>query len=145
MNTEKTPTYIIELKNDLVKHIDTSLSDFMATIYKTVALKEDIVSIREDMKNMATKDDITKIWNTMATKDDITKIWNTMATKDDIALVWDNMATKEDIKTLATKKDFEKVYALIGKYETRASNIEDILMEDHKPRIIDLEREVFAV
>ncbi len=144
MTEVNTPTYIIELKNDLVKHIDTSLSDFMATIYKTVALKEDIVSIREDMKNMATKDDIARIWNTMATKDDIAKIWNTMATKDEIALVWDNMATKEDIKTLATKKDFEKVYALIGKYETRASNIEDILLEDHKPRIVDLEKEVFA-
>jgi len=166
MTKEQTPTYIIELKDDLVKHIDTSLSDFMATIYKTVALKEDIVSIRDDMKSMATKDDIAKIWNTMATKDDIAKIWNTMATKDDITKIWntmatkediknmatkedialicDNMATKEDIKTLATNTDFEKVYALIGKYETRASNIEDILLEDHKPRIVDLEREVFA-
>jgi len=134
MIKEQTPTYIIELKDDLVKHIDTSLSDFMATIYKTVALKEDVVSIREDIVSI--REDV----KSMATKEDI----KNMAMKDDIALIWDNMATKEDIKTLATKHDFDRLYNLVGRYETRAQNIEEILLEDHKPRIVDLEREVFA-
>jgi hypothetical protein len=108
---------------------------------KNMATKDDISRIWD---TMATKDDIAKIWKSMATKDDIEQIWSSMSTKDDIALIWDNMATKEDVKTLATKADFEKVYTLIGKYETRASNVEDILLEDHKPRIVDLEREVFV-
>ena len=51
-------------------------------------------------KNMATKDDIAKIYDVMATKDDIAKIYDTMATKDDIAKIYETMATKDDITEL---------------------------------------------
>lgn len=114
-----TPTYITELKNDLVKHIDKSLSDFMVTIYKTVALKEDVELIREEIRGM----------------------------RNDIGLMQTEMremATKEDLKKLVTKDDFDKVNGLIGKYAVKNSSIEDILLIDHKPRIIKLEKEVFA-
>jgi len=112
MIKEQTPTYITELKEDLVKHIDTSLSDFMATIYKTVALKEDVELIKKEMRLM----------------------------REEMR----GMATKEDQKKLVTKDDFDKVNSLIGKYAVKNSSIEDILLIDHKPRIISLEKEVFA-
>ena len=123
MIEEKTPKYIKELKNDLIGHIDqkidSSIGELAITIYNTVALKEDI-------KNMATKDDI-----------------KNMATKDDINLIWENMVTKEDIKDMATKSDVNKILTLIGSYEVRSKNIEEIILEDHKPRIIDLEKVVY--
>lgn len=58
----------------------------------------------------------------------------------------EKMVTKEDLREheIATKKDFEKIHSLIGKYEIRAENIENILLQDHKPRLSDLEKEVFA-
>ncbi len=36
-----------------------------------------------------------------------------------------------------------KIEKLVGKYEVRAQNIEDILLKDHKPRIAELEKTVF--
>ncbi len=42
------------------------------------------------------------------------------------------------------KEDISKIEGHIGRYEVRAQNIEAILLEDHKPRIIALEKEVFA-
>jgi len=57
--------------------------------------------------NMITKDDI----KDMATKDDIRSIWDVMATKDDIRAIWDAMATKDDLEGLriATKADIEEL------------------------------------
>ncbi len=64
--------------------------------------------------------------------------------EDGLNEIRDTMATKEDIKDMATKNDIRIVIEHIGSYEIRAKNIEDILLKDHKPRIIDLEKEVFA-
>ena len=136
MTEEKTPQYITELKTDLIKHFDSKIeseiNSLAQTIYRTVALKEDIKDMvrKDDIKNMATKDDI----KNMATKQDLEAIRNDMATKDDIKEIWDNMATKSDVK---------EILSHIGRYEVRARNIEEILLEDHKPRIIDLEKEVY--
>jgi uncharacterized coiled-coil DUF342 family protein len=133
MTEVNTPTYIIELKNDLVKHIDTSLSDFMATIYKTVALKEDVELIREEIRG---------IRNEMGQmQDDIKVMQDEM---QGMHVEMGGLATKEDLKKLVTKDDFDKVNNLIGKYAVKNSSIEDILLTDHKPRIMSLEKEVFV-
>ncbi|MDO8430561.1 MAG: hypothetical protein Q7S72_01055 [Candidatus Taylorbacteria bacterium] len=135
MTNETTPKYILDLKSDIISHLDKGfeivhkritgeINELGLMIYKTVVLKEDL------------KD--------LATKDDIKEIWDNMATKDDIKLIWDNMATKEDIKNLATKADTDKILTLIGSYEVRSKNIEEILLEDHKPRIVDLEKVVYS-
>ena len=43
------------------------------------------------------------------------------------------------------KESIGKIEGHIGRYEVRAQNIEAILIEDHKPRIKDLENVVFAI
>jgi chromosome segregation ATPase len=60
---------------------------------------------------MATKDDIVN----MATKDDIAAIHAIMATKDDIA----NMATKDDIVNMATKDDIASIRTDMASLELR--------------------------
>lgn len=114
-------------KEDIDKKIDSSINELAIIIYETVALKE-------DLKDMATKDDIKDIWDNMATKQDVKEIWDNMATKDDI---------KEIKEEMATKLDIDKVHKVIGSYEVRSRNIENILLEDHKPRIIDLEKTIY--
>ncbi len=155
MINEIAPNYIKELKDDLIKHLDSSLDVLAITIYNTVVLKDDVkdmvtkqdikdMVVKSDIKNMATKDDI----KNMATKQDIEAVRSDMATKDDIRKIWDNMATKEDIKevwdNMATKSDVKEILSHIGRYEVRARKVEEILLEDHKPRIIDLEKEVYS-
>lgn len=71
-------------------------------------------------------------------------IKDTVATKAELQEVRDEMATKEDIKDIATKSDVKEILAHIGKYEIRAQNHEETLHQDHKPRIVDLEKKVFA-
>ena len=52
---------------------------------------------------------------------------------------------KQEIKGLATKEDFNEIKSLIGSYEIRSRKIEEILLEDHKPRIKELEKVVFKI
>lgn len=77
--------------------------------------------MKEDIENIAI--------NTAHNLSDITEI------KARIESMEENMVTKSDIKPILT---------LIGSYEIRAKNTEDTLMQDHRPRIISLEKEVFA-
>ena len=42
------------------------------------------------------------------------------------------------------KDSVVKIEGHIGRYEIRSQNVEQILLQDHKPRIIDLEKAVFA-
>lgn len=42
------------------------------------------------------------------------------------------------------KADIRKIEGHIGRYKIRAQNIEQILLQDHKPRIAELERIAFA-
>ena len=71
-----------------------------------------------------------------------------MATKEDTA-------TKSDIghleyelslirNEMATKQEVHEMLAHIGRYEVRSQNAEDTIHNDHKPRIIDLEKKVFV-
>lgn len=80
------------------------------------------------------------IKDTVATKYELEELRSQMATKDDIK----DMATKEDIKYMATKHDVREILSHIGRYEIRAQNHEETLHHDHKPRIVDLEKKVFA-
>nr|WP_261310639.1 PD-(D/E)XK nuclease family protein [Saccharolobus shibatae] len=70
---------------------------------KTMATKEDLkgMATKEDLKTMATKEDL----KGMATKEDL----KTMATKEDLK----GMATKEDLKTMATKEDLKRLETII--------------------------------
>ena len=47
-------------------------------------------------------------------------------------------------QNMATKADVEKILKHIGRCEIRAQNNEEILLRDHRPRIKDLESEVFG-
>lgn len=124
MTNIKIPSYITELKTDIINHIDSSINTLALTIHNTVALKE-------DLENLAIKSDLKEIWDNLATKSDLKE-------------VWEHMVTKSDIKDMATKSDIKEIQSLIGSYEVRARNIEDILLEDHKPRIADLEKVVYS-
>lgn len=75
---------------------------------------------------------------------------------NDLAVsIKDTVATKSDISDLeyelslirnemATKQEVHEMLVHIGRYEVRSQNTEDTLHNDHKPRIIDLEKKVFA-
>ena len=52
---------------------------------------------------------------------------------------------KQEIKGLATKEDFNEIKSLIGSYEIRSRKIEELLLDDHKPRIKELEKVVFKI
>lgn len=77
-------------------------------------------------------------------------------------MIKENVAMKSDLENLVTKDGLEErmeemrvlnkqdlkeaidpIIKHIGAYEIRAKNVEDILNKEHKPRIIDLEKEVF--
>ena len=38
-----------------------------------------------------------------------------------------------------------KIEAHIGRYEVRSTNLEQIMLNDHKSRIVELEKVVFAI
>jgi hypothetical protein len=45
-------------------------------------------------------------------------------------------------QTMATKDDIEKIHAHLGRFEMRFQKIEDIVINDHRPRIQNLEKAV---
>ena len=118
---ETEPNYITELRN----HIDDKIENTEPRYFKE--FKKDI------------KKHIDGSINELAVM-----IKDTVATKDDIQEIWANMVTKDDLKNFATKEDVKEILSHIGRYEIRAQNIEDIILQDHKPRIKDIEKEVFA-
>jgi hypothetical protein len=147
---EKEPLYIRELREDLKKHIDNKFETHIPRYFiefrkhfdekiekevgsLAISTANEFRLIREEM---ATKEDIAEIRKEMATKDDL----KNLATKDDIK----DMVVKDDIANMATKDDIKEVLSHIGSYEVRALNVEQILLKDHKPRIVDLEKKVFS-
>ena len=117
---ETEPLYFREFRKHFDNKIDSSINDLILTMTDTMITKEEFEEgLDEIRKDMATKEDI-----------------KNMATKEDIK----NMATKEDIKNMATKEDMKGIHEHIGRYEVRAQNIEQILLQDHKPRIASLEQ-----
>lgn len=73
-------------------------------------------------KRMATKEDT-------ATKSDVGDL------EYELSVVRNEMATKEEVR---------EILSHIGRYEVRAQNTEAVVHEDHKPRIVGLEKTVFA-
>ena len=131
---ETEPNYITQLKDSII-NLDRKLDSGFKLI------KDDIVEIKNDIEILAintaknTKD-IDWIRDNIVVKSDMDNI----VTKDYIS----DMVTVHDISDMATKSDIKPILNLIGSYEIRAKNTEDIVLHDHKPRIIDLEKEVFA-
>lgn len=122
---ETEPQYFTQFKtstNDSIKNLENSMRSVEKTVNDLAIMIKDNVAMKSDLENLATKDEIEELRNIMATKDDI---------KD--------MATKEDVREAVAP-----VLKLIGSYEVRAKNVEDILLQDHKPRIANLEKEVFV-
>ena len=72
------------------------------------------------------------------------RIEEKMATKDDIKEVRDEMAEMKVELRDEMKDNVKEILSHIGRYEVRAQNVEDILLKDHKPRIIELEKKAFA-
>ncbi len=108
---ETEPLYFREFRKHFDNKIDSSINDLILTMTDTMITKEEFEEgLDEIRKDMATKEDIK------------------------------NMATKEDIKNMATKEDMKGIHEHIGRYEVRAQNIEQILLQDHKPRIASLEQ-----
>jgi muconolactone delta-isomerase len=116
----------LEFKVHIDKKIESEINGLALIIKDTVATKQDIEDIRGEMKEMSDE---------MATKSDVKEIWQEMATKSDVKEIWQEMATKSDVT---------KILAHIGKYEVRTQNNEEILLQDHKPRIINLEKKALA-
>lgn len=148
---EKEPHYIKKLREHIDHKIETHEPEYFKDFKKHVDRRFDEVDqkIEREVGGLAamTANEFRRIdarfeeiESTMATKEDI----KNMATKQDIEEIRKDMATKEDIKDMATKHDVKEILAHIGRYEIRAQNVEDILLQDHKPRIADLEKEVFA-
>ena len=131
-----------EIKSDITgikREITGMKGEITGLKGEIVEIKGDIVKIKDDIIDM--KDDINK--TAITTKNNIDNIdWirENMVTKEDIA----DMVTKYDISDMATKSDIKPILNLIGSYEVRAKNTEDIVRHDHKPRIIELEKRVFA-
>jgi hypothetical protein len=118
---ETQPQYFKEFHNDFMefkKHVDKRFDHLDNKIESEInglaLIIKDTVATKEDIKDMATKEDIR------------------------------DMATKEDIKDMATKLDVKEILAHIGRYEIRAQNHEHTLHQDHKPRIRELEKKIFA-
>lgn len=131
---ETEPNYITQLKDSII-NLDRKLDSGFKLI------KDDIGEIKNDIEILAistaknTKD-IDWIKDNIVVKSDMDNI----VTKDYIS----DMVTVHDISDMTTKSDIKPILNLIGSYEVRAKNTEDIVLHDHRPRIIDLEKEVFA-
>ncbi len=123
---ETEPQYFIKFREHIDKKFDNIDKKF-------VELQQDV----EDIAIMTAKNtsEISKIKENMVTKEDI----KDMVVKSDI----EYMVTTEDIKDMATKEDLKPITQLIGSYEIRAKNIDQILIQDHKPRIAALEKKAF--
>lgn len=140
MIEETTPKYITELKTELFKYIDNTEPKYFKEFRRSIDIKFDHAdkSMRKFVEKSVNELAL-MIKDTVATKYDLEEIRKEMVTKEDLnhelSLVKNEMATKEDTN---------KILKHIGAYEIRAKNIEDILLHDHKPRIKDLEKEVFA-
>ena len=74
----------------------------------------DKLATKDDLREVATKDDLAKLSNKMATKDDLRELADKMATKDDLRevatrdelrAVGDKMATKDDLRQLGDRMD----------------------------------------
>lgn len=142
---ETVPKYIKELKKDITEdikgHIDTQIpryfKEFEVHFDKKIEKEIDSLAAMTAMEFVRIDRRLDDMQDKMATKEDI----KDMVTKDYIV----DMATKHDIRDMATKTDVKEILSLVGKYEVCALNVEDIQLHDHKPRIKDLEKEVFAV
>ena len=145
---------VVGLKEDMVvmkEDISGMKGDISVLKEDVIGIKGDISGMKEDINDIAINTaqnlrDITIIKETMATKEDIKDMVvksdiEDMVRKSDI----EYMVTKEDIKDMATKQDIKPILTLIGSYEVRAKNVEDILLQDHKPKISELQKAVFAI
>jgi archaellum component FlaC len=103
-------------------------------------LKVDVIEIKSDLTDLTifTKnsfDDAFKLLYKMEDRMDVMegKMGSMENKMDDM---------ESDISDI--KEDIGEIEKHIGRYEIRSQNIEQILLQDHKPRIIELERKVFA-
>lgn len=116
---ETIPNYIIELKNELKDHFDNKIEKEVGDLALITAK-----GFADIEKRMATKEDLEEL--RVSTKDDL---------NFELGLIRDEMATKKEVK---------EILEHIGRYEVRAQNTESTVRDDHKPRLIKLEEEVFA-
>ncbi|MES3031173.1 MAG: hypothetical protein V4697_02055 [Patescibacteria group bacterium] len=120
MTEEKTPHYIIELKTDLLKHIDKKIEDEVNKLATTTANQYGAM--------------YTKLNETTERLDGMDGRFEGMDSRFD----------RLESTMSEMKESMGKIEAHIGRYEVRATNIEQILLQDHKIRIVDLEKKVFA-
>lgn len=108
----------IESRLNIIEPALVTIESTMATKddLKGMATKEDLTTVEHRLdtieSTMATKEDLTivehrldTIESTMATKEDI----KGMATKEDITTIESTMATKADIKGMATKEELNNM------------------------------------
>ncbi len=135
---QKFETHVPKYFRDFQMHIDQRFETYIPKYFRDFQVHID-KKIESEINSLAVM-----IKDNFATKDDLEEMKKDMVTKEDIK----DMVTTYDIKDMATKEDVREAVAPIlkhiGSYEMRAKNIEDILLKDHKPRIVDLEKKVFA-
>lgn len=108
-----------------------------------VKLKEVTTNeLAEMVQNGFTKiqEDINEIKETMATKEEVEGIRQTMATREDLGIVGLEVDLIKSVMT--TKDELREVDAHIGRMERRFQKVEEIVLQDHRPRIHALENAV---
>ncbi len=156
MTEEKIPKYMLGFKKDIIDHVDSSMNRLkneliIYTDNSIHGLKNDLITYTDNsikgLKNELinnTNDSVNElaimINNNFATKQDLERFATN--TKEDFRILDSRIDNIEN--NMATKKDIKEICSLIGSYEVRARKIEEILTEDHGPRIVDLEKTVYS-
>ena len=114
------PKYFKEFKKEIKDHMDGKFKEIKEEVGESIRLIDDLAAITLN-QFVRLEDKIDGIEDSLS--DEISEIRREMV----------------------TKKDMEPILKHIGLYEIRAKNVEEILLQDHKPRIATLEKEVFAI
>jgi len=149
MTEEIIPKYIVDLKADLIKHFDEKIEKEVGALAVLTAKQFVLIDERfnEIDKKFALVDErFNEIDKKFTLIDERFGLIDERFVK--ISIEFDTINNRLDhIETdiYEIKGTIVKIERYIGRYEVRAQNIENILLEEHKPRIITLEKEVFGV
>lgn len=123
--------------------MDTELKEYLEQQFKSIRSE---MATKDDIKNMATKDDIKAVRAEMATKDDI----KNMATKDDIKAVRSEMTEmREDLARqmgVLHEEILHKLDTVVEGFQVRTETDEELKKEisDTNQRVERLKLEFIA-
>ena len=134
---ETEPKYFTEFRNHIDRRFDTVETNIIKQTEKIV--ESLAISTANEFR------EIYKRFNEIDNRfDGIDNRFKGIDKRFDV-IEYEIIGIKQEIKGLATKEDFNEIKSLIGSYEIRSRKIEEILLDDHKPRIKELEKVVFKL